>query len=98
MVVRYKIIRDRGTNSMSKKITIYTRTTCAYCVQVKKLLDMKGKSYEVINIDNDLEAEKSIVAMSGARTVPVVTVREDDGDEQIASIGWNPGALMAAVA
>lgn len=83
---------------MSKEITVYTRTTCAYCEQVKKLLDMKGKSYEVINIDNDPEAEASIIAKSGARTVPVVTVRESGGEEQIASIGWNPSALMSAVA
>jgi glutaredoxin len=83
---------------MSKQITIYTRTTCAYCVQVKRLLDIKGKTYEVVNIDNDPAAEAAIIAKSGARTVPVVTVRDDNGDEQVASIGWNPGALMAAVA
>ncbi len=83
---------------MSKQITIYTRTTCAYCVQVKRLLDLKGKSYEVINIDNDRAAEAAIIAKSGARTVPVVTVTDESGDEQVASIGWNPGALMAAVA
>ena len=83
---------------MSKQITIYTRTTCAYCVQVKRLLDLKGKTYEVINIDNDPAAEAAIIAKSGARTVPVVTVRQENGDEQVASIGWNPGALMAAVA
>lgn len=83
---------------MSKKITIYTRTTCVYCVQVKKLLDMKGKQYDVINLDDDPTAEAAIIAKSGARTVPVVTVTADDGIEQIASIGWNPGALMTAVA
>lgn len=83
---------------MAKKITIYTRTTCSYCTQVKRLLDMKGKSYEVVNIDEDRVAEAAIVAKSGARTVPVVTVTEDGGDEQIASIGWNPGALLSAVA
>lgn len=83
---------------MSKKITIYTRTTCSYCNQVKKLLDMKGKTYSVINIDDDREAEASIIAKSGARTVPVVTVTDDAGDEQVASIGWNPGALLSAVA
>lgn len=83
---------------MSKKITIYTRTTCSYCNQVKKLLDMKGKSYDVINIDNDLAAEAAIIAKSGARTVPVVTVTDDSGDERVASIGWNPGALLSAVA
>ena len=83
---------------MAKKITIYTRTTCAYCVQVKRLLDMKGKTYEVINIDDDRSAEASIMAKSGARTVPVVTVTDESGDEMVASIGWNPGALLSAVA
>lgn len=83
---------------MSKNITIYTRTTCAYCVQVKKLLDMKGKTYSVINLDEDREAEARVIEKSGARTVPVVMVSDEEGNEQVASIGWNPGALMAAVA
>ena len=83
---------------MSKKITIYTRTQCAYCGQVKRLLDLKQKQYEVINIDDDLEAEARIIAKSGARTVPVVMVADEAGNETVASIGWNPGALMAAVA
>lgn len=83
---------------MPKKITIYTRTTCSYCVQVKRLLDMKGKTYNVINIDDDREAEAAIIAKSGARTVPVVTVTDESGDELVASIGWNPGALLSAVA
>ncbi len=83
---------------MSKKITIYTRTQCAYCVQVKRLLDLKQKTYEVINIDDDREAEARVIAKSGARTVPVVMVADEAGNETVASIGWNPGALMAAVA
>lgn len=83
---------------MAQKITIYTRTTCSYCVQVKRLLDMKGKAYEVINIDENRDAEAAIMAKSGARTVPVVTVTNEAGDEQVASIGWNPGALLSAVA
>lgn len=67
-------------------------------MQVKKLLDMKGKQYSVINLDEDQAAEAAIIAKSGARTVPVVTVTNQDGDEQVASIGWNPGALLSAVA
>jgi len=59
---------------------------------------MKGKTYDVINLDEDLAAEASIIAKSGARTVPVVTVTDETGDEQVASIGWNPGALLSAVA
>lgn len=83
---------------MSKNITIYTRTTCAYCVQVKKLLDMKGKTYSVVNIDEDPQAEAHVIQKSGARTVPVVMVADEEGNEQVASIGWNPGALLSAVA
>ncbi len=83
---------------MAKKITIYTRTTCAYCVQVKCYLDMKQKSYDVVNLDEQPEAAEAIIAKSGARTVPIVTVTNDQGDESIASIGWNPGALAAAIA
>ena len=83
---------------MDKKITVYTRTTCVYCVQVKKLLAMKGKEYQEVNIDDDKDAEKHIVALSGARTVPVVTVTNPDNEETVASVGWNPGALMQAVA
>ncbi len=82
---------------MSKKITVYTRTTCGYCTQVKKLLDMKGKQYHEVNLDDDMQAEADIIALSGARTVPVVTVTDDSGSEQVASIGWNPGALMGAI-
>ncbi len=83
---------------MAKKITIYTRTQCAYCVQVKRLLDLKNKQYDVVNIDNDPKVEAEVIAKSGARTVPVVMVQDEQGNETVASIGWNPGALMAAVA
>lgn len=83
---------------MSKKITVYTRTTCVYCVQVKQLLDMKGKEYLEVNIDDDHDAEQHIIEKSGARTVPVVTVTDSEGNETVASIGWNPGALMQAIA
>lgn len=82
---------------MSKQITVYTRTTCSYCAQVKKLLDLKGRNYNVVNIDDDREAEAHIIAKSGARTVPVVTVTNEAGEERVASIGWNPGALLSAV-
>ena len=83
---------------MSKKITIYTRTQCAYCVQVKRLLDIKQKQYEVVNLDENPAIEAEVVAKSGARTVPVVMIADEAGNETVASIGWNPGALMAAVA
>lgn len=83
---------------MAKDITIYTRTTCAYCVQVKKYLDMKNQTYEVINLDERPELADEVIKKSGAMTVPVVTIKDDSGDEKVASIGWNPAALNAALA
>jgi len=35
--------------------TIYTKSSCTYCVKVKELLKEKGLSYSEINCDSDLE-------------------------------------------
>ena len=83
---------------MNKKVTVYTRNNCAYCVQVKRYLDIKKQAYEVVNLDENPAIEARVVAKSGARTVPVVMITNDKGDESIASIGWNPGALSSALA
>ena len=83
---------------MANKITIYTRTTCAYCAQVKRYLDIKQKTYDVINLDEKPEAAAAIIAKSGARTVPIVTLTDDSGTESIAAIGWNPSALATLAA
>lgn len=83
---------------MGKKITIYTRTNCAYCTQVKRYLDIKNQQYDVVNLDEHPQVEADVVAKSGARTVPIVMMTNADGEESVASIGWNPGALAAALA
>ena len=83
---------------MSKKVTVYTRSQCAYCAQVKRYLDIKHQAYDVVNLDENPAVEADIVAKSGARTVPVVMITNEQGDELVASIGWNPGALSTALA
>lgn len=83
---------------MAKDITVYTRTTCAYCVNVKKYLDMKQKSYKVVNLDNEPALADEVVAKSGARTVPVIIVKDDVSGTEDITIGWNPGKLAAAIA
>lgn len=83
---------------MANTITVYTRTTCAYCVQVKRYLDMKQKTYAVVNLDEQPDAAAAIIAKTGARTVPIVTITDEAGDETVAAIGWNPGALASALA
>lgn len=55
---------------------------------VKQFLTMKGKEYEVINLDDQPDRQAEAQALSGALTVPVTT----DGKSVV--IGWNPGKLM----
>lgn len=70
-------------------IKIYTTNTCAYCKMVKDFLTMKGKSFEVVNLDEQPDKQAEAYAISGALTVPVTT----DGASVV--VGWNPGKLMS---
>lgn len=68
-------------------ITVFTTNTCAYCKMVKQYLSMKGKEFNVVNLDDDPEARQSLFEKTGAMTVPITQV----GDEFI--VGWNPAKL-----
>lgn len=82
---------------MAKNITVYTTNTCAYCVMVKKYLDSKGASYEVVNLDEHPEQRQKVIELSGAQTVPVTVILNENSTQNI-TVGWNPGKLAAAIA
>jgi glutaredoxin 3 len=52
-------------------ITIYSKNDCPYCVQAKKLLELKGIEYTEIRVDEVPEAREFIVN-EGHRTVPQI--------------------------
>lgn len=79
-----------------KKITVFTTNTCAYCVMVKKWLDSKGVKYDIVNLDEQPERQKEIYEKSGALTVPVTLVENDDNTEEVV-IGFNLSRLAALV-
>lgn len=81
---------------MAKRITVYTTNTCAYCKMVKKWLDLKGVSYEVVNLDEQPEMQKEIYAKSGALTVPVTLIQNDDNTEEVV-IGYNLSRLASVI-
>ncbi len=81
---------------MTKKITIFTTNTCAYCAMVKKYLDGKGVKYDVVNLDEQPERQAEIYAKSGALTVPVTVIEREDDTEEVV-IGFNLPRLAAAV-
>ncbi|HVW23356.1 MAG TPA: glutaredoxin family protein [Candidatus Saccharimonadales bacterium] len=82
---------------MVKNITIFTTNTCAYCQMVKKYLDAKGQSYDVVNLDEHPHRQAEALSLSGAYTVPVTVVTKGD-DSQEVIVGYNLAKLAPAVA
>lgn len=81
---------------MVKNITIFTTNTCAYCGMVKKWLDAKGHSYDIVNLDTNPERQAEALAISGALTVPVTVVTKHDDTQEVV-IGFNLAKLAPAL-
>lgn len=82
---------------MVKNITIFTTNTCAYCAMVKKYLDAKNHSYEVVNLDDHPDRQAEALALSGALTVPVTVVTKADDSREVI-VGYNLAKLAPAIA
>lgn len=52
-------------------ITVYSRSNCQFCDMAKQLLDSRGVTYEVINIEEQPEAREFLVD-AGHRSVPQI--------------------------
>ena len=83
---------------MAKDITIFTTNTCAYCVMVKRFLDMKGQKYDVVNLDEHPERNQEAFELSGgALTVPITVITKQDDTKEVV-VGYNLGKLAPALA
>ena len=54
------------------KAVVWSKEQCPYCVQAKKLLELKGIEYEERNIQKDWTKEQLLEAVPTARTVPQI--------------------------
>lgn len=61
------------------KITIYSTTTCPYCVMLKRWLDEKKVAYTEYMVDKNPIAAQFMMQQSGQRGVPFSTVQHEDG-------------------
>lgn len=82
---------------MAKDITIFTTNTCSYCGMVKRFLDMKGQSYQVVNLDDNPERQAEAMELSGALTVPITVVTKQDDTKEVV-VGYNLARLAPAIA
>jgi len=83
---------------MAKDITIFTTNTCSYCGMVKRFLDLKGHSYNVVNLDDHPERNQEAYELSnGALTVPITVITKEDDSKHVV-VGYNLGQLAPAVA
>jgi glutaredoxin len=65
---------------------------------VKRFLDMKGQSYQVVNLDEHPERNQEAYDLSGgALTVPITVITKED-DTQHVVVGYNLGQLAPAIA
>jgi len=63
---------------------------------VKQYLQIKGESYDEINIDLSPEVRDELRKISGQARVPV-TIVEKQGGKRAMSIGYNLGTLASAI-
>jgi len=62
------------------KVSVYSTTTCPYCVMVKRWLGEKGIEFEDILVDNDPKAAQQMVKLSGQMGVPFTWIEDDKGE------------------
>ncbi|MGA9751555.1 MAG: glutaredoxin 3 [Acidobacteriota bacterium] len=57
---------------MKTHVTVYTMTTCPYCMAAKKLLKKKGVEFEEVNLDEQPDRWNECESRSGRQTVPQI--------------------------
>ena len=61
---------------MQKKIVIYTRPTCGYCVRAKILMNDKGLEFHEINLQREPKRRAEMIERSNHYTVPQIFIGE----------------------
>lgn len=72
---QYPIIQPEVYPDMPT-IIVYSRRYCGYCTAAKSLLQSQGYTYQEINLDESPQLALEVMARTGMRTVPIITVGE----------------------
>lgn len=75
---------DTPTNTITKKIEIYSTPSCHFCHMAKEWLTAKNIPYTDYNVAADMDKRKEMVEITGQLGVPVIKIEND------VMIGFNP--------
>ena len=60
----------------TRKVTVYTKQSCPFCVRAKRLLEKKGVAFEEVSVEGKDDLRAWLVEKSGQMTVPQIFVGE----------------------
>ena len=55
-------------------VTVYSITDCSWCTKTKQYLKAKNVSYIDVNVEQDMEGRKQLLALSKQQSVPVLDI------------------------
>lgn len=59
---------------MTKKVEIYSKSNCSYCVMAMNFFDLKGIKYDVYSTDDPKIFQEMLMRNPQARTVPQIFI------------------------
>lgn len=58
----------------TKKVKIYTKSYCPYCIRLKNHLEKSGANFEEIDVESSPDLYQKLKEETGHRTVPQVFI------------------------
>ncbi|MFA5147442.1 MAG: glutaredoxin domain-containing protein [Candidatus Omnitrophota bacterium] len=62
---------------MAKKVTVYSTSTCPFCIRAKQFLKDNNVVFEDIDVSEDPEKAQEMMRRSGQMGVPVIDIEGD---------------------
>ncbi len=59
---------------MDKKVTVYSTTTCPFCIRAKQFLKDNKVQFEEIDVSENQEKAQEMIKKSGQMGVPVIEI------------------------
>ena len=62
---------------MDKKVTVYSTSTCPFCIRAKQFLKDNSIQFENIDVSENHEKAQEMIKKSGQMGVPVLEIGEE---------------------